>query len=418
MKKKVLAIVTAALIGTTAFAATASAASGTIDVISREDGSGTRGAFIELFGIEEKQGDEKVDMTTEDASITNSTSVMMTTVAGDENAIGYISLGSLNDTVKAVKIDGAEASAENVANDTYKVSRPFNIITTDKLSDAAQDFENYIMSADGQQIVEDNGYIKVADDAKAYEQSDAEGKVVVAGSSSVTPVMEKLKEAYEKANGGKLTVQIERIDTEVAVGIVHVGRKLGAVEICNGVASAMSLLEHRTVAVEPAAVTRENNGITVVIVLVVDVSGVIDMENKGDGILFGSRCDTVGIKARSEALTHVVKAKIFRLRRHSAVFDIYHLGQILCLSLLPVGCGLDLAAVLHPQQLGKRTIENIVFVHNFILSVYVCLYIDQFTVLFSAVPYGTSHCLRQITARADNRAAHGLPHLFHRDRSI
>ena len=135
MKKKVLAIVTAALIGTTAFAATASAASGTIDVISREDGSGTRGAFIELFGIEEKQGDEKVDMTTEDASITNSTSVMMTTVAGDENAIGYISLGSLNDTVKAVKIDGAEASAENVASDTYKVSRPFNIITTDKLSD-------------------------------------------------------------------------------------------------------------------------------------------------------------------------------------------------------------------------------------------------------------------------------------------
>ena len=218
MKKKVLAIVTAVLIGTTAFAATASAASGTIDVISREDGSGTRGAFIELFGIEEKQGDEKVDMTTEDASITNSTSVMMTTVAGDENAIGYISLGSLNDTVKAVKIDGAEASAENVANDTYKVSRPFNIITTDKLSDAAQDFENYIMSADGQKIVED----------KAYEQSDAEGKVVVAGSSSVTPVMEKLKEAYEKANGGKITVEVQQSDsttgiTSAAEGICDIG---------------------------------------------------------------------------------------------------------------------------------------------------------------------------------------------------
>ena len=154
--------------GTTAMAA----ASGDITICSREDGSGTRGAFIELFGIEEKQGDEKVDMTTEDASITNSTSVMMTTVSGDENAIGYISLGSLNDTVKAVKIDGAEASAENVANDTYKVSRPFNIVTGEKLSDAAQDFENYIMSADGQQIVEDNGYIKAVDDAKAYEQSD------------------------------------------------------------------------------------------------------------------------------------------------------------------------------------------------------------------------------------------------------
>ena len=228
MKKKVLAIVTAALIGTTAFAATASAASGAIDVISREDGSGTRGAFIELFGIEEKQGDEKVDMTTEDASITNSTSVMMTTVAGDENAIGYISLGSLNDTVKAVKIDGAEASAENVTNDTYKVSRPFNIITTDKLSDAAQDFENYIMSADGQQIVEDNGYIKVADDAKAYEQSDAEGKVVVAGSSSVTPVMEKLTEAYEKANGGKITVEVQQSDSTTGIrsaaeGICDIG---------------------------------------------------------------------------------------------------------------------------------------------------------------------------------------------------
>lgn len=227
MKKKVLAIVTAALIGTTAFAATASAASGTIDVISREDGSGTRGAFIELFGIEEKQGDEKVDMTTEDASITNSTSVMMTTVAGDENAIGYISLGSLNDTVKAVKIDGAEASAENVANDTYKVSRPFNIITTDKLSDAAQDFENYIMSADGQQIVEDNGYIKVADDAKAYEQSDAEGKVVVAGSSSVTPVMEKLKEAYTAVNSGA-EIEIQESDsttgmTDAAAGTSDIG---------------------------------------------------------------------------------------------------------------------------------------------------------------------------------------------------
>lgn len=219
MKKKFLAIVTAALIGTTAFAATASAASGAIDVISREDGSGTRGAFIELFGIEEKQGDEKVDMTTEDASITNSTSVMMTTVAGDENAIGYISLGSLNDTVKAVKIDGAEASAENVANDTYKVSRPFNIITTDKLSDAAKDFENYILSSDGQQIVEDNGYIKVADDAKAYEQSDAEGKVVVAGSSSVTPVMQVLAEKYEAVSGNKVEVNQSDSSTGVSSAI-------------------------------------------------------------------------------------------------------------------------------------------------------------------------------------------------------
>ena len=227
MKKKILAIVTAALIGTTAFAATASAASGAIDVISREDGSGTRGAFIELFGIEEKQGDEKVDMTTEDASITNSTSVMMTTVAGDENAIGYISLGSLDDTVKAVKIDGAEASVENVSDGSYKVSRPFNIVTGDSVSDAAQDFINYIMSADGQQIIEDNGYIKVDAEAKAYESAAPSGKVVVAGSSSVTPVMEKLAEAYQAANKD-VTVEVQQSDsttgiTSAAEGICDIG---------------------------------------------------------------------------------------------------------------------------------------------------------------------------------------------------
>ena len=158
MKKKIASILTAAVIGATAFATAVSAApSGAITVVSREDGSGTRGAFVELFGIQEEVDGEKVDMTTVDASITNSTSVMMTTVSGDENAIGYISLGSLNDTVKAVKIDGAEASAENVSNDTYKVSRPFNIVTSKEAGDAAKDFVSYIMSAEGQQIVEDNG---------------------------------------------------------------------------------------------------------------------------------------------------------------------------------------------------------------------------------------------------------------------
>ena len=229
MKKRIAGILTAALIGTTVMGTVVMAApSGAIDVISREDGSGTRGAFVELFGIEEEKDGEKVDMTTQEASITNNTDVMLTTVAGDENSIGYVSLGSLNDTVKAVKIDGAEATAENVADDTYKVARPFNIVTGDKLSDAAQDFINYIMSSDGQQIVEDNGYIKVADDAAAYEQSDAEGKVVVAGSSSVTPVMEKLKEAYEKANGGKITVEVQQSDsttgiTSAAEGICDIG---------------------------------------------------------------------------------------------------------------------------------------------------------------------------------------------------
>ena len=227
MKKKIVGILAAAVIGTTAFATVASAASGTINVISREDGSGTRGAFIELFGIQEEKEGEKIDMTTVDASITNSTSVMMTTVAGDENAIGYISLGSLNDTVKAVKIDGAEATAENVANDTYKVSRPFNIVTGEKVSEAAQDFVNYIMSEEGQQIVEDNGYIKADAEAKPYEAADVEGKVVVAGSSSISPVMEKLKEAYEAVNKN-VTVEVQQRDsttgvTSAAEGICDIG---------------------------------------------------------------------------------------------------------------------------------------------------------------------------------------------------
>lgn len=175
-------------------------ASGEITVVSREDGSGTRGAFIELLGIEEKDANgEKMDMTTEDAKITNSTSVMMTTVEGDVNAIGYISLGSLNESVTAVKVDGAEATADNVAAGTYKVQRPFNIATNGTPSEAAQDFINFIMSKEGQAVVVDNGYIAVGDQPE-YEAGNAEGKIVVAGSSSVTPVMEKLKEAYLAVN--------------------------------------------------------------------------------------------------------------------------------------------------------------------------------------------------------------------------
>ena len=182
----VMAVLMAASAGMTAIAA----ASGDITVVSREDGSGTRGAFIELMGVEEKDADgNKVDNTTEAAKITNSTAVMLSTVAEDVNAIGYISLGSLNDTVTAVKIDCAEASAEAIEDGSYKVVRPFNIATTAEVSDAAADFISYIMSTEGQAVVADNGYIPVKD-VEAYAATDAEGKVVVAGSSSVTPVME------------------------------------------------------------------------------------------------------------------------------------------------------------------------------------------------------------------------------------
>lgn len=172
-----------------------------INVNTREDGSGTRGAFIELFGVEEKNdAGEKVDNTTEEANVTNNTEAMLTTVAGDEYAIGYVSLGSLNDTVKAVKIEGVEATVDNIKSGDYAVSRPFNIATGDNVSDVAQDFINYILSAEGQAVIEENGYIAAVDGAAAFESNGASGKVVVGGSSSVSPVMEKLIEAYQKIN--------------------------------------------------------------------------------------------------------------------------------------------------------------------------------------------------------------------------
>lgn len=195
----------------------AAGVSGDITVISREDGSGTRGAFIELFGVEEKDADgNKTDKTTVEAVIANSTEIVLSNVAGDPNAIGYVSLGSLSDEVKAVKIDGAEATVENIKNGTYKISRPFNIATNGTPNDAAQDFINFILSAEGQAVVEDAGYIASVDNAQAFESTGVTGKVVIAGSSSVTPVMEKLKEAYEKVNPD---VEIEINQSDSTTGI-------------------------------------------------------------------------------------------------------------------------------------------------------------------------------------------------------
>lgn len=187
-----------------------------IAVYSREDGSGTRGAFIELFGIEEKDASgEKVDNTTVEAIITNSTDVMLTSVAGDTYAIGYVSLGSLNDTVKAAKIDGAEATVENIKSGAYTIARPFNIATNGEVSDAASDFINYIMSAEGQAVITENGYIG-DDAAAAFTSNGAEGKVVVGGSSSVSPVMEKLIEAYKAVNAN---VEIELQTSDSTTGM-------------------------------------------------------------------------------------------------------------------------------------------------------------------------------------------------------
>lgn len=231
-------------------------ASSDITVISREDGSGTRGAFIELFGVEQKNdAGEKVDYTVETASITQSTGVMMTSVEQNEYAIGYISLGSLNDTVKSVDIDGVEATVDNIKSGAYKIARPFNIATGASLSDAAADFIGFIMSADGQKVIADSGYITVSD-APAYSGIKQSGRITVAGSSSVTPVMEKLKEAYIAVNPD-VTVEINQSDSTTGMnsvidGICDIGmasRELKDSELDAGITPTVIAMDGITVIV-------------------------------------------------------------------------------------------------------------------------------------------------------------------------
>ena len=179
-----------------------------IGVTSREEGSGTRGAFVELVGIlQEDENGEDVDLTTPNAVTTNGTSVMMTTVAGDPYAIGYISLGSMNDSVKAAQVDGAGATVENINSGAYKIARPFNLAYNDELSENAQDFLDFVLSKQGQEIVTEEGYIALAD-APEYAGTMNSGKVTVHGSTSVAPVMGKIKEAYEELNSG-VTIEIQ-----------------------------------------------------------------------------------------------------------------------------------------------------------------------------------------------------------------
>ena len=219
-----------------------------INVISREDGSGTRGAFIELTGVEQKVDGVKMDMTTEDAQITNSTAVMLSTVAGDTYAIGYVSLGSLNDNVKAVQVEGVTATAENVANGSYVLARPFNIAyKKEALSELGRDFVAFVMSAEGQAIIDANGYVGSAD-APAYAGAAPEGKLVIAGSSSVSPVMEKLIEAYAAVNANaKLELQTSdstngmtsAIDGTCDIGMASRALKAEEAEQLTSVAIAM-----------------------------------------------------------------------------------------------------------------------------------------------------------------------------------
>ena len=225
--KKVLAVALSALMicGVATGCAPASENGGTdasggdkITVISREEGSGTRGAFVELFGIEE----DGADKTTEEAIIATKTDVVLTQVMGDKNAIGYLSLGSLSEKVKALKLDGVEATAENVKSGEYKAARPFNIVTNGEPDGLAKDFIDFIMSSEGQKVIEDNGYISVNDSAAPYAGTKPEGKITVAGSSSVNPVMEKLAEAYKTVNPAAV-IEVQQTDSSAGIQATREG---------------------------------------------------------------------------------------------------------------------------------------------------------------------------------------------------
>ncbi|MCL2876816.1 MAG: substrate-binding domain-containing protein [Betaproteobacteria bacterium] len=232
-----------------------------ITVISREEGSGTRGAFIELFGVVNA---DKVDMTTDEAIISNSTSVVLSGVAGDPNAIGYVSLGALNDSVKALAVDGAPATTEAIKAGEYRIARPFNIAVTENLSDAAQDFIDFILSAEGQAVVEARGYIAVLEGAPAYAGS-ASGKVVVAGSSSVTPLMESLKEAYVALNPD--------VDLEVQQSDSSIGMQSAIDGICD---IGMASREVKESEIE--------KGLTPIVIAIDGIAVIVNLDNALDAI--------------------------------------------------------------------------------------------------------------------------------------
>ena len=217
-----------------------------ITVVSREEGSGTRDAFTELTGVLA----DDVDNTVDTAEISNSTSVVIQSVAGNSAAIGYISLGSLDDSVKAVQVDGVDATVENVTSGDYKLQRPFNIVTNGEVGELPQDFINFIMSADGQAIIEEEGYIKINDSAEAYEPSGLEGTITLAGSTSVSPVMEVLADEYKALNSG-VTIEIQQTGSGAGIqstieGVCDIGmasRELEEEEAAEGLTSQVIALD-------------------------------------------------------------------------------------------------------------------------------------------------------------------------------
>lgn len=262
--KKLIALSLAVLVLCTAFTGCGAGfnTSSAIDVLTRESGSGTRSAFIELFGVETKDADgSKTDNTIATASVQSSTGVVLTTVAGDVNAIGYISLGAVDSTVKALAIDGAAPTADNVKNGSYKIKRNFNIVTkgdVSGLSDAAKDFIGYILSDNGQKVVANNDYISLTGTG-AYNASKLTGKLVVAGSSSVTPLMEKLKEAYNVLNPD-IDIEIQQSDSSSGIkstadGVCDIGmasRDLKDSETSQGLIATVIGVDGLAVVINPA----------------------------------------------------------------------------------------------------------------------------------------------------------------------
>lgn len=228
---------------------------GDITVISREEGSGTRDAFVEITGVME----DDVDRTVDTAEISNSTSVVTQSVAGNEAAIGYISLGSMSDEVKSLKLNGVEATVDNVKSGDYELQRPFNIVTKGELEKLPQDFVDFIMSADGQAIIEEEGYIAVSDGAEQYEASGLEGTITLAGSTSVAPVMEVLADKYKELNEG-VTIEIQQTGSGAGIqstieGVCDIGmasRELKDEEASEGLDSQEIALDGIAVIVNTA----------------------------------------------------------------------------------------------------------------------------------------------------------------------
>ncbi|MEG2117072.1 MAG: substrate-binding domain-containing protein [Clostridia bacterium] len=269
MKKTIRKIISLALVCVLAIAAFAGCGNSkeNITVYSRESGSGTRSAFIELVGIMEKDSEGKsIDKTIATADVTNSTQVMMTQVSSNKFGIGYISLGTLNDTVKALKIDGAAATVENIKNDSYKIKRPFNILTKGETTNAvAKDFINYIMSKEGQEVISNKGYIMAKENTAEFDGKKPSGKIVVGGSSSVFPVMEKLVESYLKINSN---AQIELQQSDSTSGVNNV--KEGLYDI------GMASRDLKTAEIE--------SGVKNIVIAIDGIAVIVNKENSIDGL--------------------------------------------------------------------------------------------------------------------------------------